>query len=395
MNIWYFCFDPKISLHNTQYAPSIHITETMGGLQSLGHQVRPFLYADNLRQTERGIRQNPLKLGQLNFLLGRAKPLLRDMYELYQNIFQDKSLIEPIFRNNSIDLVYERMWQSKSVVSACACQYKAPLIVESNTPVEARKQEWGSPLSFFIKRLEKKILQRADAVTVVSTPLKRYYEKLGVPSQKITVLPNAINEQRFSPGNMVHNVRAELGLDGKIVVGFVANIRTYHGIELLLQLARALQSARNEIHFLIVGSGLGRDELETALAQENLDSLFTFVGSVPNSEVPAYIAGMDICFLPRSNWYGSPMKILEYGAMAKPIIAPDIETVRDMVQHGVTAFLFEPENIPAMAQAIQELAGNAQLRAQLGDSARRHILANHTWTKNAERIMEIYQQIVL
>jgi glycosyltransferase involved in cell wall biosynthesis len=394
MNIWYFCVNPNISLHNMQYAPSIHIRETIQSLQALGHQVNHFLYADNLGPTEAKLRRGGKKEpGKTDLLLQPVKPLLRDVYELYQNLFQDRSRVEPIFRDHSIDLVYERMFPSRSIVSTCTQKYKVPLIVESNAPGEERKV-WGSPLYPLVGRIEKKILQQADAITVVSTPLKRHYEQEGIPPHKIVVLPNGVNEKRFSAANVSCNVREALGLEDKVVIGFVGNIRAYHGVELLVPLAHQLNLVKDNLHFLIVGDETGRDELKALLASEKLDQFFSLAGPVPNSEVPNYIAAMDICLLPRFMWYGSPMKIFEYGAMGKAIIAPDLENIREVLRHEETAYLFELDNIAALAQAVQALVSNPQFRTQLGDAVRQYILAHHTWIRKAEKIVEVHHQIV-
>ena len=392
MNIWYFCLDPRPSSRNKQYAPSIHIMETISALQAQGHSVHHFLYGDSIKQAESIMRQTSQKLDQKNFLFRVIKPLLRDVYELYQNT-QDKSFVKPIFQNNSIDVVYERLFHNKSTVSAYAQEYDVPLIVESNSPTGERIQYWGAPLSFITNYLEKKVLQRADAVIVVSTSLKKYYEKSGIHSEKIFVLPNGINEKRFAPETVSRNVRIELGLNDKVVLGFVGNIHTYHGIELFLPLARTFSSSKDNVHFLVVGGGPGRKDLHNILGFDNLDKFFTFIDPVPNSEIPNYIAAMDICLLPQFMWYGSPMKIFEYGAMGKAIIAPDLENIRDVLTHSETAFLFEPGDIAALTQAIQVLVNDTQLRVRLGNSVQQHILKNHTWAKNAERIIEIYNKI--
>jgi glycosyltransferase involved in cell wall biosynthesis len=393
MNIWYFCLDPRPTSYNRQYAPSIHIMETICALRAQGHQVRHFLYGDVIKGSESTIRETSRKLSQKNPLLRKTKPFLRDLYELCQNL-RDGSLIEPVFRGNSMDMVYERLFHNKSTVSACARKYGIPLIVESNSPAEERKQYWGAPFHSVTKHLEKKVLQRADAITVVSTPLKRYYAKLGIRSRKIFVLPNGVNERRFSPGNVSRDLRTELELDSEVVIGFVGNIHTYHDIELFLPLACTFSSSKSDVRFLIVGAGPGCDKLYSTLICENLERLFTFIGPVSNSQMPNYIAAMDICLLPGFMWYGSPMKICEYGAMGKAIIAPNLENIRDVLVHGETALLFEPGNMPALAQALQTLMDDPHLRIQLGNAARKHILANHTWARNAERIMAIYHQVV-
>lgn len=393
LNIWYFCLDPRPTSDDNVGAPSIHIMETVRALRAQGHRVEHFLYGDALRQTEKSMRETARRFSENNRLFRTVKPLLRDIYELYLDK-QDIHLIEPIFQNNPIDLAYERLSQHKSAVSVCTQKYEVPLIVESNAPVEERREYWGAPLFRVTKRLEKSILQRADAVTAVSSPLKRYYEQLGIEAAKIHVLPNGVNPERFSPSRLSCDVRTELGLNNNVVVGFVGNIFPYHGIELFLPLARACASSGSAIHSLVIGAGPGRADLQSALENEHLDETFTFIDPIPNSEVPNYLAAMDICILPRFMWYGSPMKVLEYGAMGKAIVAPNQENIRDILAHGETALLFEPHNTDALVQAVQELVKDEQLRVRLGKSARQHILSKHAWNKNAERIVEIYREAI-
>ena len=414
MNIWYFCLDPNISIHTHHRAPTIHIQETISSLQALGHEVGHFLYGDQLRPWEQRLRRpaqtqtqpeakqpsaqarRPKEVqGSPNSWLGHLKPLLRDAYQLYQNALLDRSLIEPVFAQNRIDLVYERLSHSKSSVSACAQKRDIPFIVESNSTVVELREFWGSPLWPLVGRVEIETVRRADAVIVVSTPLKRYYEGQGIPSDKIAVMPNGVNESCFTPDRVSRNLRAELGLEDKTVVGFVGNVRAYHGVELLVSLARMLDLARHNIQFLVVGDGMGMEDLLKTLNQDDLAGYFTFTGTVPHDEVPEYIAAMDICLMPRSNRQGSPMKLLEYGAMGKAMVAPNLGPIQDIFCHGDTAYLFEPENVPEMAAAVSALADDVHLRTSMGAAARRHILAHHTWRKNAERITEIYHQITL
>jgi len=396
MNIWYFCMDAISRSSNNVTAPSIHIRETVRALRGQGHRVHQYLYGDSVSEIEGTLRHTSQKISQKNLLYRSFEPLMRDIYGLYRNT-QDLRLVAPIFRDNRIDLIYERLTQNNSTVSVCTQRYDIPLMVESNAPVEDRREYWGAPLFFLTKRLEKTILKRADAVTVVSTPIKKYYERMGIEAQKIHVLPNGVNQELFSQENVSLDVRAELGLEEKVIVGFVGNIFVYHGIELFLILARNCLSSGYNIHFMIVGGdqvgGQGINQLHPLLNREQLNNMFTFTGPIPNTEVPNYIAAMDICILPRFMWYGSPMKIFEYAAMGKPIIAPDQENIRDVLTHGETALLVKSENPTSIVQAVKELVRDEQLRIELGQAARKHILSTHTWNKNALRIQEIYQQI--
>ncbi len=394
MNIWYFCMDSHIASGTDQYAPSIHTVETIRALQKQGHGVQSFFAGDGIKFKGHSLRRTYQTLTQHSRPLAWSRALVRDLYEFYQNILE-RSVIDSIFRNNPIDMVYERLAQNKSSVSGCARKYGVPLMVESNAPADERKQYWGAPLDFITHSLEKKILERADAVLVVSTPLKKHYQKLGVGPEKIFVLPNGVNEIRFSPEKVSRNIRSELNLDGKVVIGFVGNIHKYHGIELLLPLARTFNPSSDNVHFMIVGGESVPNLPLFDPKAEGLDGLFTFIGPISNTEVPDYIAAMDICVLPQFMWYGSPMKILEYGAMGKAIVAPDLENIRDILTHGKTALLFDPCNVSALSQAVHDLADDEQLRNCIGTAVRSHILAQHTWARNAERIAEIYRHIIL
>ncbi len=392
MNIWYFYLDPGITLKDENSAPAIHIRETINALRRQGHSIKSILYEDIMSQAESTLRLTSREMSRRNRVFKVIKPLLRDVYELFQNLKDGRSLAA-IFRENPIDLVYERLAHNKSSVSAFAHKQMIPFIVESNAPVEEKKQYWGAPLDFATRALEKWTWQRADAITVVSSPLKKHYERMGADPRKIFVLPNGVNEETFSPDQVSRNIRSELGLEDKLVIGFVGTIVPYHGVELFLPLARANMPFKTRLHFLIVGAGSGRDELRSALKQEGLENQFTFVDPVPNAEVPNYLATMDIGLLPRFMWYGSPMKVLEYGVMGKVVVAPDQENIRDLLTHGQTAFLFKPDDATALEQAVQELAQDEALRKHLGTAVRQHILAHHTWAKNAERILGIYRQI--
>jgi glycosyltransferase involved in cell wall biosynthesis len=325
--------------------------------------------------------------------LASLKPLLRDLYQLYRNGMGDRAMVSDVLAGKHVDLIYERLFESSSAVTHCAQRQGIPCIIESNSTTRERKQYWGSPLAPLVHQVELDALQRAGAVTVISTPLKRYYEQHGIRAEKITVLPNGVNEARFSPEKITRNVRAEMGLQDRLVLGFVGNIHPYHGIELLLPLAREIKEVREDIHFMIVGGGPGLGALKQALAQGGLDRRFTFTGPVPHTEVPNHIAAMDICLLPQSDWLNCPMKLLEYGVMGKAIVAPDLEAIRDIFRHGENAYLVEPGNAAALASAIVEVVNNAALRMKLAANVQRHILTNHTWRSNAEKITAIYHQI--
>jgi glycosyltransferase involved in cell wall biosynthesis len=122
--------------------------------------------------------------------------------------------------------------------------------------------------------------------------------------------------------------------------------------------------------------------------------MFTFTGEVPHSEIPVYIAAMDIAIIPDFNTYGSPMKLFEYMAMGKAIVAPDVPPIKEIVEEGKTALVFERKNSIQAVKCIEALIRDKELRNKLGIRARNVVLNSHTWDQNAKRIVSIVGSMV-
>ena len=140
---------------------------------------------------------------------------------------------------------------------------------------------------------------------------------------------------------------------------------------------------------MLVGDGPVAGRLRERIAYHKLGENVILTGPVRRDEVPRYIAAMDICVLPDSNNYGSPMVLFEFMAMGKAIVAADLPPIRDVVQNGETGLLVERGNSGAIEQAIRLLADNPQVRERLGRQARQAVMENHNWENNARRVVEL------
>ncbi len=114
-----------------------------------------------------------------------------------------------------------------------------------------------------------------------------------------------------------------------------------------------------------------------------------FAGEVPYGEVPGHVAAMDIATIPWATDYGSPMKIFEYMAMGKALVAPDLEVLREVLADGRNAVLVERGDPAALARAIERLAADPGLRQALGRAARRDAVERHDWRHHARLIEEL------
>ena len=216
---------------------------------------------------------------------------------------------------------------------------------------------------------------------------------MGLAASRISVSHNAIDPEWFSNDRHLDpQIRSRLGLQG-IVVGFVGTMNRWQGIPQFKQVIGDVLKQCPNVSFLFVGDGELRMELEEFCRGNGFDRRVVFTGRKPHGEVPSLVAAMDIAVLLDSNSYGSPMKIFEYWAMEKAVIAPSVAPVLEVLSAGKTGLLIEPGNAQQMVDRIVELALDGDLRQRLGRAGRAYVVANHTWRDNAREIVRVHERL--
>ncbi len=153
-------------------------------------------------------------------------------------------------------------------------------------------------------------------------------------------------------------------------------------------LCRRTQGAR----LLVVGEGPEGDRMREELERRGLLHLARFTGAVQPSMVPGLLAEMDVAVAPypdSPNFYFSPLKVYEYMAAGLPVVASRIGQLEDVIEHGVNGLLCPPGDSEVLAEALDRLGKDPQLRTRLGQEARNSMLREHTWDSVAARILEI------
>ncbi len=278
-----------------------------------------------------------------------------------------------------------------------------PLVLEYNGSEDWIAKHWDpARFSPWLRLCERVSVKAASLIVVVSNPLKQPLMEVGVPADRILVNPNAVDPDWFYPHCGGAKLRPDLGFRAEdIVVCFVGTFSYWHGVAVLEQAIRSLldkaQPAGGQLKFLLVGDGLLAAQLRNALEPYARRGLVTFTGAIPHRSVRACLDAADILVSPHvrmpggSPFFGSPTKLFEYMAMGKPIAASALDQIAEILEHGRTALLVKPGDAPELAEAIQRLASDAQLRIELGRNAREIALARHTWRQNARRVLTYYE----
>jgi glycosyltransferase involved in cell wall biosynthesis len=296
----------------------------------------------------------------------------------------------PLLEAERPDVIYERYVPGSLAGAQLARRLRVPLIVEMNASSTFPAEWWGthSPLyPLAVRRRERALAERAAHVVVVSSRLRDHLRGLGIPAQKLSVLFNGVNAERFRPDpEAATRVRGRHGLEaGQPVVGFIGSLRPWHGVDLLLEAAAETPGPR----LLIVGDGPQRPALEAAAAERGLAERAVFTGPVPRDQVPAHIAAMDVAVAPYprlADFHFSPLKLFEYMAVGKPLVASRYPDIASVVEDGAAGLLIEPGDVRELSAAIQRLLRDPELAARLGARARRTVAAAHTWRRNAEAV---------
>lgn len=376
----------KILYHHrtrAEDAQGIHIAELIRAFRRLGHKVTVVgLIEPGAASTGTG--------SSISRFASLVPAWAYEVLELLYNVYGFFVLRAEV-RREKPDFIYERyaLHNVSGVLVSAFC--KVPLVLEVNAPLALEKAMYGSLVMGKLARLtERFICSRAHRTLVVSTPLKKILTASGVPEEKIVVMPNGINPDHFSARGSGAAVRERYGLQGKTVLGFVGWFRKWHGLEALLEVFCTHGMADKGMHIMLVGDGPACPDLERfARAKGIYESGVTFTGPVPRQEVPGYIAAFDVALQPDVTDYASPMKVFEYMAMGKGVIAPDKENMREIFGQGYGA-LFSESDPEDMARVMLACAADTDRSGALGAQASSILRERgYYWTTNAEGVVAL------
>ncbi len=241
----------------------------------------------------------------------------------------------------------------------------------------------------------KKALKFSDRIIAVTPGIKANLEKIyNIPGEKIVVVSNGANTSLFKPLEQ-ETCRKELGLDLEIpYICFVGNLAPWQGVEYLVMSAPSILSRFPECRFLIVGDGAMKDDLLKLCSKLGVEDRFIFTGVIAYDRVPLYINASDTCTAPfifaRNAKIGlSPLKLYEYMACGKPVVASNISGVSDVLEASGGGIPVPPENPEALAESILKLLENPGLRTKLGSKGLSYVTENYSWHSVAEKVNEI------
>lgn len=379
---------PRVSLHPQAAAsgPRAHILGVMRGFQENGWEVQSFIAGSHVprgwvvgENSERALRANPMNRLAADFT--------RQALGWYNGWRVGRLL-------NGMDWCYERYGVFQALGSTFQ-RSGIPWIVETNGLfyVESSQDRKSVALKKFARWWERRVYAQCDVIVCLSHKLVNLIaEDLEIDRSKMIVAPVAADVERFDPDKVALPVR----VFPQPTIGFVGTFCSWQALDLLIEAVADLRLEGVDFRLVLVGDGALRSTWQNLVAQLGMSESVHFTGRVPFDQVPSYIMGFDLAYsgqvaLQAGSMYGSPSKIYEYMAMARPVIASDsFEDAGKLVRDGELGFLFSSGNKESLKQALRRAYQRREDWSEMGTAARQEILKSHSWKS---RVAEMIAQI--
>lgn len=249
------------------------------------------------------------------------------------------------------------------------------------------------------RSLETRAIQRADHVFTICEGLRADIVARGVPSAKVTVIPNAVNVESFSLASPPDpGLQAKLGLEGCTVIGFIGSFYAYEGLDLLMAAVPALVQARPDVKVLLVGGGVQETNLRQQALNLGIADKVVFAGRVPHQDVTRYYDLINVLAYPRHPMrlteLVTPLKPLEAMAQGQLFVASDVGGHRELIEHNKTGVLFAAGSADALAQALLDMLNTPTLWPILRANGREFVENVRNWKNSVANYVEPYQQLL-
>jgi glycosyltransferase involved in cell wall biosynthesis len=363
----------------------VHVEELTEALKRLGHEII-FVGPQVVDNSEFGAEGGMIPLLK-KFIPGFAYELMEFGYA-----FLAWFKLWRAVKTHQPDCLYERYSLYMPAGVWIKRKFNLPMILEVNAPLfDERSKYDGIALPRLARWTEEFTWRGADHVVPVTQVLADRISLIGVNANQLSVIPNGINLQRFGDFPNTEVAKVKHGLQDRLVLGFTGFVREWHRLDRVIDLLAKTEDGQKR-HLLLVGDGPARESLEQHAKSLGVTDQITITGIIARDKVADYVAAFDIALQPDVVEYASPLKLFEYMALGRAIVAPDTANIREVLTDQKDALLFNAENPDTFPAAVENCCNNAKLREQLGTQAKKTISERgFTWDNNAQRVIDLFK----
>jgi len=317
-------------------------------------------------------------------------PLIREFFQ----VLRLRNRIVEVIAAEKVDFIHAHspsIWGLAALLAGRKSKTKVIYEIRAfweDAAVDAGKIKEGGGSYKLWRALETAVVKRSDKVVAICQGLKKDLVSRGISPDKVVVVPNGVDTDRFNPVEKDGGLVRELGLDGKTVFGFVGSMFNFEGLEVLVQAVAALDGeTRANIRVLLVGEGESHGRIQSMVDAQKLSGAIQLVGRVPHDHVEAYYSVIDVFVYPRISKriteLVTPLKPLEAMAMGKAVVMSNVGGLVELLDGEECGMLFEAGNARSLAQVMADLAANPVKVETFGALALNSVRAHRDWNKLA------------
>lgn len=376
--------------HST-LAERTHILGVVQGLIDLGHNVY-VVSPWGVDIWDQGKDKSSKFLPKLWKFISKYSPqILFEIFEILYNL-DAYFRLHRIIKTKKIDFIYSRYAVNMFIDVYLSKKYGIPILLEVNDSANVDRAR-NSILKGLSRKIERYVFSGADKIITVSGTFKKHIVWQGICEGKISVIQNAADTTLFDPIFSGREIREKYNLCNKIVLGYCGSFPKWHRLDVMCNLIRSLKDNGFNVAGFFVGDGSMRKDIELLIQNLDLSYDIVLAGVVPYRNLNKYISAMDITVLVSCGDYCSPVKIFEYMSMQKAVVAPSIESIKEVISNNYNGVLFVPDDEISLRDGLVRLIKDKNFRDDLGINARKTIVEKHTWNKNVKKILEIYNTL--
>lgn len=246
--------------------------------------------------------------------------------------------------------------------------------------------------------LESYLLRRADAVVTICQGLRRDVLDRGIPPEKVTVVPNAVDLTSFQDAPPRDpELAGRLGLEPGATIGFIGSFYAYEGLDLLIEAMAQLKDQLTSLKLLLVGGGPEEARLKALAREHGLDGRAIFTGRVPHEDVKRYYGLLDVLVYPRHRMrltdLVTPLKPLEAMAQSKLVLASDVGGHQELIEDGKTGFLFPADDTAGLVRVMKDLFAQRRQWPGVCAAGRAFVERERSWQASAAHYDPVYRRL--
>ncbi|MDF1582292.1 MAG: glycosyltransferase, exosortase A system-associated [Methyloprofundus sp.] len=279
-------------------------------------------------------------------------------------------------------------------------KYNIPVVYEcrafwEDAAVDHGTTQEGSLRYRITKALETYVFQQAQAITCICEGLRQDIIQRGIAENKITVIPNAVNIEKFTFGQEANpELKQQLDLQNKTVLGFIGSFYAYEGIPLILDALPEILKQQANVRLLLVGGGPQEQIIKEKVKQLQLESFVIFTGRVSHDQVQDYYNLVDIFVYPRLAMrlteLVTPLKPLEAMAQGRLVIASDVGGHKELIKDQENGVLFKANDADSLAACVLNLLANSQSWPAMRQAGRQYVEQERNWVKSVSNYQHVY-----